>query len=89
MRKINNVAYTEKGVLKNAVRTAILGELPTEALEKLGFEHIESKHAFVMGFEDINGDSTYLTLTVSVGKDPRTKASRTRKPSSAEVIEIE
>lgn len=93
MKKINGIALTEKGVLKNAVRTAIKDK-DTAVLEgvlaELGFEYVADKNAFVLTRVDEKGSNVYTVLTMTVStKHPNELAERKSKPKASTEKDIE
>lgn len=68
-KKINGVILTEKGALKNAVRTGIAEKVVPSvenALSDLGFEKDE-KNSFTLEYVDLKGNHAYATLTLTIG----------------------
>lgn len=93
MKKINGIALTEKGVLKNAVRTAIKEKdtaVLVDALADLGFEYVEDKNAFALTRVDENGSNVYTVLTMTIStKHPSDLAERKSKPKAFTEKDIE
>lgn len=97
MAKISEMnVLTEKGVLKNGVRTSIKGHdsvKVADTLETLGFEYVADKNAYVKTRVDMNGVEIYTVLTMTVTtKHPSDLAERKPKaktPSDPNSIEIE
>lgn len=93
MKKINGIALTEKGVLKNAVRTAIKEKdtaVLVDALTDLGFEYVEDKNAFALTRVDENGSNVYTVLTMTIStKHPSDLAERKSKPKASTEKDIE
>ena len=97
MAKISEMnVLTDKGVLKNGVRTAIKdndsGKIAT-ALEDLGYEYVADKNAYVKTRYDVNGVAIHTVLTMTVTtKHPSELAERKPKaktPSDPNAIELE
>lgn len=94
MKKINGIAISEKGALKNAVRSGIVDKVVNEVdLSNLGFEYDSNKKAYYQTYEDRQGNKVYATLTLTIGlKAPSEKAERKsghKKPVEQEVITID
>ena len=78
MKKINGIAISEKGALKNAVRVGIVEKVVGSVdLTSLGFEYDSDKKAYYQTYEDKAGNKVYAVLTLTVGtKAPSEKAVR-------------
>ena len=92
MKKINGIAITEKGVLKNAVRTSIKAKdtaILVDALADLGFEFVEDKNAYVLTRVDNNETPVYTILTMTIStKHPSDLAERKSKPKASKEEDI-
>ena len=86
MKQIKGIALTEKGVLKNAVRSAIKERDNAElesVLNDLGYEYVENKNAYVQTRVDQNGNEVYTVLTMTIStKHPSDLAERKSKPKA-------
>lgn len=91
MKKINGIALTEKGKVKQALRNAI-AENERATLDNLqDYERIGNSNVYVKTFEDNKGNKVYsvLTLTITEINPDKPKESKPRKSRAKETETFE